>query len=427
MKVFIGLFEIAGYFSSLKKGFKELGIECCFISLLPHMFEYEEKREVNHFVKAIRSIQLIKGKKNKNYQKFFWEITEFFIRIPLFLFMLMKYDIFIFSRGESFLYFLDLPLLKILNKKIIFVFTGSDSRPPYINGYFISESKFESLGMCYLYTILQKTRITIIEFFSDIIINHPPQAHFHKKMFILMLAIGIPNEYTYLYNNNAQKVQISDKIRILHSPSTPWTKGTDAIREIISQLSRKYPIDYREISEKPHAVILSEIQKCDFIIDELYSDTTMAVLATEGAWASKPSVVGGYYEAIYKDIPHEYVPPSIYCHPSIIYFEIEKMICDKQYREECGKKAYEFVQKNWKAKHVAQKIVQLIEGNIPDNWYYDPNTLKYIYGTGISKDRLKLILTEFVKKYGIQALRLSDKPDLENNFKKFLQDEEYYG
>ena len=103
------------------------------------------------------------------------------------------------------------------------------------------------------------------------------------------------------------------------------------------------------------------------------------------------------------------------------------MICDNKHREECGKKAYDFVQKNWKAKHVAQKIVQLIEGNIPDNWYYDPNTLKYIYGTGISKDRLKLILTEFVKKYGIQALRLSDKPDLENNFKKFLQDEEYYG
>ena len=56
MKIFIGLFEIAGYFSNLKKGFQELGIECCFISLLPHQFEYEEPGEVNFFVKAIRAI-----------------------------------------------------------------------------------------------------------------------------------------------------------------------------------------------------------------------------------------------------------------------------------------------------------------------------------------------------------------------------------
>jgi hypothetical protein len=422
MKIFIGLFEIAGYFSSLKKGFQELGIECSFISLLPHQFEYEEHGEVNSFVKAIRAIELKKSKKNKGYQKFFLELFEFFFRIPLFILMLAKFDIFIFSRGESFLFFLDLPLLKILNKKIIFIFTGSDSRPPYINGYFISEHKFESLEKCYQYTILQKTRITIIELFSDIIINHPPQAHFNKKRFIQWLAIGIPNEQPFLPPDTSGNVSGPDKIRILHSPSTPWTKGSDKIRQIVTGLSKKYPIDYREVSGKPHPVILSEIQKCDFIIDELYSDTAMAGLATEAAWAAKPSVVGGYYADISNDIPHDYLPPTVYCHPSKIHAEIEKMISDKQYREECGRKAYEFVQKNWKAVLVAQKIVRLTEGEIPDNWYYDPNRLRYIFGTGISKNRLKLILTEYVKKYGIQALRLSDKPELENNFITFLQD-----
>ena len=164
MKVFIGLFEIAGYFSYLKKGFKELGVECCFIPLMPHQFEYEEHGDVNSLVKVVRSIQLIKNKKKKIYQKFFFEIVEFFFRIPLFLHMLIKYDTFIFSRGESFLFLLDLPVLKIFNKKVIFIFTGSDSRPPYINGYFISENKFESLEKCYLYTAIQKIRVRIINF-----------------------------------------------------------------------------------------------------------------------------------------------------------------------------------------------------------------------------------------------------------------------
>jgi len=427
MKVFIGLFEIAGYFSYLKKGFKELGVECCFIPLMPHQFEYEEPGDVNSLVKVVRSIQLIKNKKRNIYQKIFFEIVEFFFRIPLFLHMLIKYDAFIFSRGESFLFLLDLPVLKIFNKKVIFIFTGSDSRPPYINGYFISEKKFESLEKCYLYTAIQKIRVRIIEFFSDIIINHPPQAHFNKKRFIQWLAIGIPNEQVFLPISTSGKGSDPDTIRILHSPSTPWTKGSDTIRQIVTGLSKKYPIDYREVSGKPHPVILSEIQKCDFIIDELYSDTTMAGLATEGAWASKPSVTGGYYDDIIKDVPHEYIPPSVYCHPSTIHLEIEKMIRDKQYREECGKKAHEFVQKNWKAKYVAQKIIQVIEGKIPNNWLYDPNMLKYIYGTGISKSRLKLVLTEYVKKYGIRALRLSDKPDLEKNFITFLQDGDHDG
>jgi hypothetical protein len=189
MKVFIGLFEIAGYFSNLKKGFEELGIECCFISLTPHPFEYEQKNEADFFVNAIRAIQIKKSKKNKNYQKFFLEMLEFFLRIPLFILTFGKFDTFIFSRGESFLFSLDLPVLKIFKKKVIFIFSGSDSRPPYINGYFIAENKFESVERCNLYTIIQKIRIAIIELFSDIIINHPPQAHFHKKKFILWLAI----------------------------------------------------------------------------------------------------------------------------------------------------------------------------------------------------------------------------------------------
>ncbi len=40
LRVFIGLEEIAGYFGNLKKGFLANGIECEFITLNDHKFNY---------------------------------------------------------------------------------------------------------------------------------------------------------------------------------------------------------------------------------------------------------------------------------------------------------------------------------------------------------------------------------------------------
>ena len=84
-------------------------------------------------------------------------------------------------------------------------------------------------------------------------------------------------------------------IRILHSPSSPEVKGTYLIRQAINALKAKgYPIDYVEIMGKPNTVVIAELEKCDFIVDQLYSDTPMSGFATEAAFFGKTAVVGGY-------------------------------------------------------------------------------------------------------------------------------------
>ena len=45
-----------------------------------------------------------------------------------------------------------------------------------------------------------------------------------------------------------------------------------------------------EISNKPHDEVLRWIQDCDFVIDEVFSDTCMGVFASEAAWYGKPCV-----------------------------------------------------------------------------------------------------------------------------------------
>ena len=56
--------------------------------------------------------------------------------------------------------------------------------------------------------------------------------------------------------------------------------------------------------------ILAELARCDFVIDQLYSDYPLPGLATEAAWFGKPTVVGGY--AQYAIRPARLLVPHLY-------------------------------------------------------------------------------------------------------------------
>lgn len=51
MKIFIGLTEIAGYYSNLKKGFEELEIPATFVDLEYHPFKYDSHDVPNILVR----------------------------------------------------------------------------------------------------------------------------------------------------------------------------------------------------------------------------------------------------------------------------------------------------------------------------------------------------------------------------------------
>lgn len=59
-----------------------------------------------------------------------------------------------------------------------------------------------------------------------------------------------------------------------------------------------------------NATVLQELQQCDFVIDELYSDVPLAMLATEAAIFGKPVIVGGYYSNNFSpENPDSQIPP----------------------------------------------------------------------------------------------------------------------
>ena len=232
------------------------------------------------------------------------------------------------------------------------------------------------------------------------------------------MCIGIPTTF----NNTASKEKITnDKIKILHAPSKAGPKGSSIFRKIINELiDEKYPIEYKEVSNVPNSEVLKLISECDFVLDELYSDTPMAVFASEAASLGKPAVVGGYYSKIMThDIPSRYLPPSCFVLPENIKEAIVRLITDKEYRINLGINAKRFVTENWAAEKVAQKYMDIIAGITPGDWFYDPYNIDYLYGVGLSEENAKKNIRVVLNKGGIEYVCRTAKPEHEKKMKEF--------
>jgi hypothetical protein len=206
-------------------------------------------------------------------------------------------------------------------------------------------------------------------------------------------------------------------VRILHAPSHP-SKGTAEIREMIESLRRKgYRIEFVEITGRPNHEVQQEIARCDFVIDQLYSDLPMASFAGEAALQCKPTVIGGYYAELMKhDLPAHLTPPSHFCFPEEMEEGIERMIVDEEYRRELGERARQFMLEYWSPEAVAKNFLRLISGDIPEEWMFDPRDLRYMHGYGMRHEVVREKIRQIIDTYGVEALGLQDKPELQQMY-----------
>jgi len=420
----------------LKKGFDELGIDCDLFTRGTHQFKYRSVNRnpvVTLFHRTFGLYQRLYQNKSVALKACGYLIDALAV-LPFFIYALFRYDVFIFTYKCSFyehLGFIDLPILKRLDKKLIFVFHGTDARPPYINGSFLSikgiidsdsvKTEGKSLRLLKNRTRKQKTDIIKIEKYADVIVNNPPTSHFHEKQIISFLHIGIPYENKLLPSH--VNLTEHETTTILHSPSNPQAKGTDTIRQAIISLKRKgHKIKYIEVIDQPNEVVLEKLAECDFVVDQVYTTNPMPGFVTEAAAFGKAAAICGYYfDQIHDVLPEGKIPPSHYLHPDEIEKAIEKLIVDKTYRLELGRKAQAFLLKHWYYHKVAERFLRLIADDIPDIWFYDPNDIQYVHGGCISEKHAKAVVKALVKKHGKEALYLSDKPELEKMFLEFSE------
>ena len=414
MKIFIGLTDIAGYCSSLKRGFDEIGVESIFVSLYRHPFQYRRDDDNEPILKAMYRLQENRDR-STSIVALMYNSLLLVLRFCLFIKVLISCDVFLFCFMDSFFDYHELPVLKLFRKKIIYLFLGSDSRPLYINGKFLDLPVEELIDR----TSIQKQKISKIEKYADIIINHPPSAHYHERRFVQFMRLGFPLSCPEI---KEVKPQATRRIpRILHAPSVAKGKGTDRIVAALEILrSKGHCFEYVEIQGKPNSVVIDELSRCDFVVDELYSDAVMAGFAAEAAFFGKPAIVGGYVtDRDLGDLPDGLLPPVHRCLPEQIEDAIDKLLTDVPYRQDLGRRAQEFVKQTWSSREVAERYLRIIQGSAPPDWSYDPAEIRYLHGWGLTELQARTLVHRYLDAGGVSALHLADKPRLVERFREF--------
>jgi len=422
MRVLIGTVEIAGIGSNLQAGFEQIGVSAQTVFSEPHPFQYEGGRRTPSIVRGWQWIgsSLSKLRRNRSWAAPLVTRLHQLYALVVLAWALTRFDacVFLFGRAITGLR-MELFLWRWLGKKVIFVYVGSDTRPPYVSGALFPPSSEIDADKAMNLARITKDRIGLQERFADFCVNSPFAAQFHTRPFVNWFALGIPRLTTANVVSEPRKTQ--ESVRILHAPSRPEAKGTVRIRELIKKLeSDGHNIEYVEITNKPNTIVLAELERCDFIVDQIYSDTPMAAFAAEAAAIGKAAVVGGYAADVFSAyVNRGDTPPSLFVHPDELESAIRQMVVDVDFRRRLGRRAFEFVARRWSREVVASRYLRLLTDDVPDSWWCDPANILYVHGAAIPEDHARRLVAATVNKYGAQSLQVSDKPELERAFITF--------
>lgn len=425
MNVFIGLTEVAGYYQKVSRGLSELGHKADFYCLFHNRMNYRIPNE-SKLPKAFnRFIRFLEIKKAKNILwRIFRRLAVELLRLLLLATSVFYYDRYIFSYSGSFLpWNIDVPLLRLAGKSVLFIYHGSDSRPPYLNGddFFRLESDVDLIRR---HILRKKDAISRVEKWANWIIDNPASAHLHSRPIINWYQIGNPcirSEGGISATNN------SLEIIALHAPSNPHIKGTALILEAVESLKSEIPaLRLITIENRTNAEVLEALKNCDFVIDQIYSDTPAATFAMEAAVMGTPSIVGGYgwsAEWLEKSKLGEY--PSYVCHPDEVRSAIRDMTIDGKLREKIAAAALRRADE-WDYLKVSERIARVLQDDIPPEWMDDPTEIPAFYsGVGLAAPKVAKLVSDLVNNHGVGALRLSDKPSLISKAKMFCQEHGY--
>ena len=323
---------------------------------------------------------------------------------------LVRYDAFVFRAGDSFLGLRDLPLLRRFGKHVVVVFFGSDSRPSYLNGVEVASGRTGSRAADQ--TLAKRRVVERIERHATTIVCHVMSAQLHRRRAVAFLEIGIPRA---IGTGQPSVARRGGPLRLLHAPSAPLGKGTDEVREAVAA-AKDLGVDVELVilTGRPNREVIAELARCDFVVDQVYGDTPMAGFAAEAASLGRPAVVGGHgWDELTRMTSPEALPPSHLCRPDELAGAIATLASDGAYRRELGERARRFVGERWTPAEVARRFMVLMSGDVPEHWTFDPASVAYAGGVGMSEPAISASIRSVLEAEGTAGLHVGDKPRLE--------------
>ncbi len=208
------------------------------------------------------------------------KIISFFERFIYFFKILPQYDLWHFNYIEAFFWYpLNLFILKLFGKKIVSTFRGSDVRTniDFLPLNLYKKIPSNSWPIFYQQNVvhhfwqkfLLELRIKIFCWLSDQVVIIGPflasSVPHYDKMISYAQDLKVIGSQK-IANQSAK----GRKITILHAPSDFVTKGSETVKGVFAQLSKKYlNCNFKIMPKMPHKELLAEMAKADIVIDQL--------------------------------------------------------------------------------------------------------------------------------------------------------------
>ncbi len=421
MRAVVGLSEIVWYYRNLREGFEELGIGCWQVNLDDYV-TFDVVSDSNLFLARVaRKTNRLRRrtKRNQIVRKSLIVVVDTVARTLLFVSCLARCDVFVLGAGTSFVHPREGAILRAFGKKIVRIFHGGDERPFYANGSFTTGAAGMSIEEGMRKTQRLRSRLRIMDRYANAIVSNPLSSHLHDRDVVIYQRIGNPFRPPVMAAPEEKKS--AGTLRVLHSPSDETAKGSQLIRDAVDRVKAKgYALELVELVNVPNARVMDELANCDFVIDQAYSDTPMSGFATEAAALGKAVIVGGYgWTELESIIPREQWPPTECCLPDEMDVAIERLASDAAYRHALGCRARDFVLTAWSCREVASRLLRICEDDIPSEWFFSPDRLRYTGGCGMSEDRARQVLQHVLGVGSVEALQLERKPELETQYLAF--------
>jgi len=341
MKIFHGPINICGIGGHLAKWQKGQGIISDFVT-------YSENRLASNSSYCLHL---------EKYPRFYRPL----IRLAFFGLCIVKYNVFNFYFGRTFLPFqLDLPLLKLFGKKIIMVYCGSDvrlievekERNPYWRLLTISlnDPKFDNRKKRVMrwHNLWVDRAIAPRNLYASVSQVYPA-AKIDKDIWIHNL-INL-SDYNPTYSSNPMPL-------LVHAPSEAGIKGSVYVEGAIKALKAKgYNFDYQKIENMPHVEAIEIYKKADIILDQFLLGG-FGTLAVEGMSMGKPVV--GY---IINSVRQEHYPdcPVINATIDSLAVVLAELIVNPDRCLEIGRQGRRFVEDHFDTEKVNKELWALYD------------------------------------------------------------------
>lgn len=329
--------NIAGQMWEYVQGLRALGVEATALTFASHAFGYQDDICLNLPLEP--SVWRRRTKLVKNFVN-----------------VLGRYDVIHFHFGGTLLpRYLDLPILKLLGKKMVMNYWGSEVRLRDLairNNPFYNAPNVHVLGndnekvkrMKQVSRYMEAAIVADYELFSYV-------APFFRQTVIIPQAIDT-SKYKPFFPDPDNTNPL-----IVHAPSRKNVKGSSYIEEAVARLRKKYCFDLLCLHQAKNEEVKEAFKKADIVVDQLVLGT-YGVVSVEAMALGKP-VICYIRDDLVSTYPEDL--PIVNANPNTIEEILETLVADPKLRLELGMRSRAFAERYHDSKVVAEKLVSLYE------------------------------------------------------------------